>query len=111
MERLQADAFRKDRLLREGTWLVAFLTDWCPFCQRFRPQLSALEGEKGFRTAIGDVTSEESPLWEAFRLEVVPTVVVFREGLPVFRVEGVLGMGLPAGGLDTARATALRTKA
>jgi thioredoxin 1 len=111
MEKLQANAFRQDRLLREGTWLVAFLADWCPFCQRFRPQLSAVEGEKGFRTAVGDVTSEESPLWESFRLDVVPTIVVFREGVPVFRVEGVLGMGLSSGGLEAARSAALGTKA
>jgi thioredoxin-like negative regulator of GroEL len=111
MERLQADAFRKDRLLREGTWVVAFIADWCPFCRRFLPQLSALDGEKSFRTAIGDVTSEESPLWEDFRIEVVPTLVVFRDGRPVFRVEGVLGLGLPPGGLEAARSTALLTKA
>ncbi|MGP8158236.1 MAG: thioredoxin domain-containing protein [Thermoplasmata archaeon] len=111
MERLQADAFRKDRLLREGTWVVAFLADWCPFCQRFLSQFSALDGGSSFRTAIGDVTSEESPLWENFRVEVVPTVVVFREGRPVFRVEGVLGSGLPPGGLEAARSAALGAKA
>jgi thioredoxin-like negative regulator of GroEL len=111
MEKLQADAFQEDRLLREGTWIVAFLADWCPFCQRFRPQFLAVEGGNRFQIAIGDVTSEESPLWEDFRVEVVPTVVVFREGRPVFRVEGVLGSGLPPGGLAAARSAALGARA
>jgi thioredoxin-like negative regulator of GroEL len=110
MEKLPADAFRKDRLLREGTWVVAFLADWCPFCQRFLPQFSALNGKKSFRTAVGDVTSEESPLWEDFCIEVVPTVVVVREGRSVFRVEGALGFGLPPGGLEAARSAALTSK-
>lgn len=110
MEKLPADAFRKERLLREGTWVVAFLADWCPFCQRFRPEFRALNGGKDFRTAEGDLTSEESPLWEDLHIEVVPTIVVFREGRPVFRVDGVLGLGSPPGGLEAARSAALETK-
>ncbi|MGD1099594.1 MAG: thioredoxin family protein [Thermoplasmata archaeon] len=110
MEKLKATAFRKDRLLREGTWVVAFLADWCPFCRRFLPPFSALSGEKGFRTAIGDVTSEESPLWEDFQIEVVPTLVVFREGRPVFRADGVLGSGLPPEVLEKARVAAVTAK-
>lgn len=107
MEHFTADAFQKDRLLHEGTWVVAFLADWCPFCRRFLPDFSAMDGERGFRVAIGDVTSEESPLWDDFRIDVVPTVVVFRGERPVFRVDGILGFGLPNGGLAKARAAAL----
>ncbi len=110
MEKLQADAFAKDRLLRKGTWVVAFLADWCPFCRRFLPEFSALEGGNEFRTAVGDVTSEESPLWEDFRVDVVPTLVVFRDGRPVFRVDGILGSGAPPGGLEAARSAALAAK-
>lgn len=109
MEKLRDEAFRKDRLQRSGTWLVAFLADWCPFCQHFRPELSTLESEKGFRAAEGDLTSMSSPLWDEFHIDVVPTVVVFREGASVFRVDGVLGEGLPPGGLERARQAALRT--
>ncbi len=107
MERLEAGAFHHEELLREGTWIVAFVADWCPFCHRFLPQFSALESEKGFRIAAGDVTSDDSPLWDDLRIEVVPTVVVFRNGAPVFREDGVLGMGLPSGSLEKARAAAL----
>ena len=107
MEKLQADAFQKDRLLRKGTWVVAFLADWCPFCRRFRPEFSALKGGDDFRTAVGDVTSEESPLWDDLHIEVVPTLVVFRDGRSVFRVDGVLGSGAPPGSLKAVRSAAL----
>jgi thioredoxin len=108
-EILRADSFARDRLLRDGTWIVAFLADWCPFCQRFLPTFSALPPQKGFRLAVGDVTAEESPLWDDLHLDVVPTVLVFHEGRVVFRVDGILGAGLPPGGMDAARAAALAT--
>ena len=38
----------------------------------------------------------ENPLWEIFDISVVPTVVVFKDGEPVVRKDGVLGRGLPA---------------
>lgn len=106
MEIVTADAFQGRRFLRDGTWIVAFLADWCPFCRRFRAEFSALEGATDFRVAVGDVTSEESPLWDDFRIEVVPTVVVFREGRPVFRADGILGFGLAPGDLEKARSAA-----
>ena len=107
MERLGADAFSKGKLLRSGVWIVAFLAEWCPFCQRFLPEFVALGRESGLSLAIGDVTSDESPLWNEFRIGVVPTLVVFQEGEPVMRVDGVLGSGLPSGSLAKARALAL----
>ncbi len=46
------------------------------------------------RLVVADMTSEESPLWERFHIEVVPTVMVFSAGNGVFRVDGVAGEGL-----------------
>ncbi len=46
------------------------------------------------RLVVADMTSEESPLWERFHIEVVPTVMVFSAGSGVFRVDGVAGEGL-----------------
>lgn len=107
METLPATAFEKGRLRRDGTWVVAFYAEWCPFCRRFRPEFEALDGGTAFRTAIGDVSSEVSPLWDDFAIEVVPTVIVFRDGRPVFRVDSVEGFGPPPHALDRARAAAL----
>lgn len=103
MERLGAESFRGRRLLRRGTWVVAFLADWCPFCQRFPGEFSAWEGDPKLELAVGDVTSGESRLWDEFDIEVVPTLIVFRDGEPVFRVDGEVGVGLPVGALETAR--------
>jgi thioredoxin 1 len=104
MERLGADAFEGDHLRRSGTWAVAFLADWCPFCRAFAPKFDALAGGGSFQVARGDVTDYDSPLWETFHIEVVPTVVVFREGVPGFRRDGVLGRGLSDTDLAAVRA-------
>jgi len=108
METLPREAFRKDRLLRDGTWVVAFLADWCPFCRRFRPQFEGLDGRGHFRTGIGDVSAEESPLWDDLGIEVVPALAVFKDGKLVFRLDSDPGVGLPPTALEAARAVALR---
>jgi len=90
---IDASAFRGTELARPGTWAVAFLADWCPFCRSFAPKFDALEGQ-GFDLAHGDVNSESSPLWHDFDIKVVPTVVVFRDGQPIFRANGRYLRGL-----------------
>ena len=100
LERIGVESFEGERLRRAGTWAVAFLADWCPFCREFAPSFAALEGD-GFGVAAADLTDEGSPLWERFEIEVVPSVVVFREGDSLFRANGRLMEGL--GPQDLAR--------
>jgi thioredoxin 1 len=110
VQRIHADAFEGERLLRSGTWAVAFLADWCPFCRSFEPTFESLAGTGPFELAVGDVTDEENPLWERFSLEVVPTVVVFRDGLPTFRRDGTLGRGLSENDVRELRADLARPR-
>jgi thioredoxin-like negative regulator of GroEL len=49
---------------------------------------------KGFRWADVDISDYEDPLWETFDINVVPTVIVFKDAEPVFRRDGTLGRGL-----------------
>jgi len=106
METLPSQAFQRGRLLRDGTWVVAFLADWCPFCRRFRPVFEALDGGGAFRTGVADVTDDDSPLWDQFGLEVIPALLVFSRGRPTFRREIYPGAGLPADALERASAAA-----
>jgi thioredoxin 1 len=97
---LGADDFDGERLRRPGTWAVAFVADWCPFCRRFRPIFETARGRGRFELAYGDVTDYETPLWERFDLKVVPTVVAFRDGAPVFRANGRFARGLNAADVE-----------
>jgi thioredoxin 1 len=103
VERVGPEAFDEIRLLRPGAWAVAFLADWCPFCREFAPRFGALS-TSGARLLIADMTSEQSPLWDRFGVEVVPTVIVFRDGAATARIDGQAGYGLDSSDLSTVAA-------
>ncbi|MCI4324086.1 MAG: thioredoxin family protein [Thermoplasmata archaeon] len=101
MERLGKEAFAGDRLDRAGTWVVAFVADWCPFCDEFLPRYTARRPPVGARLALADLTDVESPLWDRFRVDVIPTVLIFEDGREIARKDGVLGVGLGDPELDS----------
>jgi thioredoxin 1 len=105
LERLGPEVFDGQRLRRTGTWAVAFFADWCPFCREFLPSFVALKGS-GFGVAVADLTDPGNPLWERFEIEVVPSIIVFRDGTPVFRADGRFMEGLGPKDLATVRSAA-----
>lgn len=94
MEILGPDAFDGRTLRRAGRYAVVFAADWCPFCQAFLPQFAKLGEDPKLHVAGVDLTDPDAPLWEQFEVEVVPSVVVFRDGEVTFRLDGIPGVGL-----------------
>ncbi len=86
--------FHEASVAENGTVVVAFLADWCPFCRAFAPLLKREAERHRLPLRLADLTSLENPLWEVFSIEIVPTVIVFRDGRPVYRADGVDGVGL-----------------
>lgn len=92
---LTAADFDGERLTRApGTAAVVFVADWCGFCRRFLRQRQADAASLPVPFLVADVSDEESPLWDTFRVKIVPTIVLFRDGAPVWRRDGVGGLGL-----------------
>jgi thioredoxin-like negative regulator of GroEL len=79
---------------------VLFLTEWCPFCRQFYPEFETALNSKGIRWAEVDLSDEEDLLWETFDINVVPTIIIFKGGQPIFRKDGVLGRGLSGKAID-----------
>ena len=104
METLSQDRFDGQTLRRPGRYAVVFTADWCPFCRAFQPQFARLEGSPAYHVARVDLTDLENPLWEGFDVDVVPTVLVFRDGEVTLRVDGVAGVGLGPRDVDRVRA-------
>jgi thiol-disulfide isomerase/thioredoxin len=94
MKILGAKDFSGQSLQLKGDWSVCFGADWCPFCRAFRAKYEALDGKVGFSVAWGDVTDMDTPLWETFGLDVVPTVIAYRDGKALWRKDGAAGVGL-----------------
>jgi thioredoxin-like negative regulator of GroEL len=74
--------------------VVAFHASWCPFCRRFMPAFRAFEGKTKARMAEAQVDEEDNPLWDRFKIEVVPTMIAFKDGKPIDRRDGKPGAGL-----------------
>jgi thioredoxin 1 len=87
--------FKRKHLRKSGTLAVLFAAAWCPFCRRFSPIFESALTEKGMPAALADLSDLENPLWETFDIQVVPTVMVFKDGELIYRMDGVLGQGLP----------------
>ena len=76
----------------KGTLAVLFVASWCPFCKLFYPVFQAAE-KTGIAWARMDISDNDNPVWEVFSVEVVPTVIIFKEGKAVFRRDGGFGEG------------------
>jgi len=82
----QADgAHFRARELGAGRVPVMFTADWCGYCHRFAPLFKRFQ--QGW---IVDLTDEDLPLWDELAIRVVPTVILFEDGIPGRRWSGVL---------------------
>ncbi len=92
---LGVDSFTGTRLLDSRNILALFYADWCPFCRSFLPLFETTMRDKTDPVgAIVDVSQTSNPLWENFEVEIVPTLIGFRNGQGIVREDGVAGVGL-----------------
>ena len=90
---MEESGFR-DAIAANGPVLVLFTASWCPFCVRFQPIFDELAPRFGGRTVVTHLEEDSDPRWDEFRIEVVPTVAVFRRGRIVRRQDGILRRGI-----------------
>ncbi|OGR44718.1 MAG: hypothetical protein A2X35_05300 [Elusimicrobia bacterium GWA2_61_42] len=83
-----------DRDLGSGSEsFMLFYSAWCPFCTMFLPAFE--KAAAGGPAAFVKVSTDDLPeLEEAFAVEVVPTVLFFKDGKLKKRLDGALGRGL-----------------
>lgn len=77
-----------------------FTAQWCGFCQVFKPTFTAAFADQNIQLAQVDLSDWENPLWEIFDVQVVPTVMIFKDGKLVARKNARLGIGLDAGEMN-----------
>ena len=75
--------FRKD--LEAGkTILVDYWAPWCTYCRRIGPAYEKIAEEYGERLVISKINiDEEGALAQQERIEVIPTLVLYKDGQAV----------------------------
>lgn len=87
-----------DKLIHgQGSLVVLVYATWCPFCLRFLPLFEKYAQEKSQFILLED---NQEVFAQAHGVEVVPTVLFFKDGQVANRLDGVLGIGLNEGQLQ-----------
>ncbi|MDP5017284.1 MAG: thioredoxin, partial [Dolichospermum sp.] len=71
--------------------LVDFYADWCGPCQMMVPILEKVNLELKDRLRIVKIDTEKyKELASQYGIEALPTLVLFKQGKPVDKIEGVM---------------------
>lgn len=100
MDAVRGTDFEGTRLRRPGTYAVCATATWCPFCRKFAPLFQAKDGHVAGTLATLDLSDESNPLWETLSVEVVPTILGYRDGTLAWRIDGRSMRGLAAKDLE-----------
>lgn len=70
--------------------LVDFYADWCAPCRAMKPVLEDLKAQMGDKVAIFKIDVDRNPaISERFNVMSIPTLIVFKNGEPVWRKSGM----------------------
>jgi thioredoxin len=71
--------------------LVDFYADWCGPCQMMVPILEQVNAQLKDRLRIVKIDTEKyTELATQYQIEALPTLVLFKQGKPINRIEGVV---------------------
>lgn len=76
--------------------VIDFWASWCGPCQAFKPVFEQASEKHSDATFASCNTEEQTELASMFKIQSIPTLVVFREGIGIFGQPGML----PAEALD-----------
>jgi thioredoxin-like negative regulator of GroEL len=91
---LREEDFRQKIIEYSAPTVVLFYMRECPYCKQFLPLFSKLSGNIPTKIAQVDISSTNSPLWDDYNIEAVPTVIAFKDGKIHARADAVRHVGL-----------------
>lgn len=71
--------------------VVDFYADWCGPCQMMAPILEQVNTQLKSKIRVVKINTDKYPqLASQYHIHALPTLVVFKQGKPVDRIEGVM---------------------
>ena len=84
MQNMNAEAFRDALARSEKPVLVDFWAPWCTYCRRIAPAFDKIAQQYADSLIVGKVNIDEEPaLAQQEQIEVIPTLVLYRDGQTV----------------------------
>jgi thioredoxin 1 len=79
-----------DETVADGIVFIDFWADWCGPCKRFAPVFENSSERHGDVTFAKVDTEDQRQLAAMYGVTSIPTLVIYRDGIPVFSQPGAL---------------------
>ncbi len=90
LKHVNEENFESEVLKQKGLVLVDFFATWCGPCRMLGPVLEKISNSRAeFDIAKIDIDQAQKLAYK-YNIEVVPTMIIFKDGNPVNRMEGFL---------------------
>ncbi|MBT0767988.1 thioredoxin [Kineosporia sp. J2-2] len=79
-----------DETVKDGIVLIDFWAEWCGPCKRFGPIFEKVSDQNEDAVFAKVDTEDQQELAAQYGVTSIPTLVVYRDGIPVFGQPGAL---------------------
>ena len=91
---LQVSDFDGRTLKRGGKALVFFYAKWCPYCRAACEETDCIMEKESYKAYSVDLSDDDNPLWDQLGIDVVPTLVGYKDGEETYRKQAGRMVGL-----------------